>query len=422
LLKINWSLKKQTNFNMTNIKSLLQSLLAPLAAFILIAASVFIGASINTHAQTISLEPLSIDRSDANERGWFLYNVQPGSTIEDTLVVRNQSAFDAKVQLNANDATVSTDGSFSLLPNEVENNLLGSWVSLDTTELTIGTGESIGVPFTIEVPADAQSGEYAGGLSAIIIDETESGNAIGARLRLGVRMYLTVDGDLQLNPSISSLNITSPQDENFEERLQARGSNTPDSMGFYLTAQELGNIYSKSRNTVTFTLPDGTTETKTFTRNYVPGQPATDFYVETGLPYQVGDTKVVLEYEASPFIDNKPGLNSQNTTGTVEYTLTMTQEDLDTFIETYNRIKEGKNSRRSSATNTTPAEREPTITIGEGNIAEVTAEDDEDSMNMWIVYGLVAVIALLVIALVVIVLKNNKKEPETKDKETKSKK
>jgi len=403
-------------------KLIRNTLLLPIAVVIFLAGTAFVSVTLNTNAQSISLEPVSIDRSNPDERGWFLYNVQPGQTVEDTVVVRNATTFDTRVQLNANDATVTTDGTFSLKSNEQENTSLGSWITLSQTELSIGGNESIGVPFTITVPSDAQSGEYAGGLSAIIINEEEN-DGIGARLRLGVRMYLTVDGNLSLNPEISELSIANPDQEDFEERLRSRGSVKPESMGFYLTAKELGNIYTKSVNSATFELPDGTTETLNFTRNYIPGQPVNEFYIETKIPYQVGQTTVTLDYEAAPFIDNKPNLNRSNDTGSVTYVLDMSQEDYDTFLEVYNSIKDVKDARRGQAVESTPDPDRQRFTIQEGNITEVTPEEEEESdTNMYIVYGLIGVIAVLIIALIVVALKNNKKSETSQTTDTKANK
>lgn len=395
-----------------NIKHTLRTALTiPLTALVFASGAFMLFTPVDTHAQSISLEPASIDRSNPQERGWFLYNVKPGDTITDTVVVRNATAFDTKIQLNANDATVTTDGTFSLSPNDVPNTQLGSWISLSQTTLPVAANESLAIPFTLSVPQDAKSGEYAGGLSAIIVDEDQT-TGVGAKLRLGVRMYLTVDGELNLNPSISSMSIANPQQSDFEARLRSRGSINMENMGFFITAQERGNIYSKSVNKVTFTLPDGKQTTKNFTRNYVPGQPETEFYVQSDLPYQVGETTVTLEYEAAPFIDNKPNLNKQNQSGTLTYSMKLTDEDIAKFKEVYEAVKKTKETRREAAITTPLNAEKSSFTIQEGNIAEVSSTSKTET-NQYVIYGLVGVITLLVVALAVILLKNKKSKPET---------
>lgn len=386
--------------------SKIQKLITSLIISASFAFGLLVISPISTFAQAISLEPISIDRSNKDERGWFLYNVKPGSVIEDTLVVRNNSGADTTVELNANDATVTTDGTFSPNANQTPNTALGSWITLSQKTLAIGGSQNIGVPFTINVPKDVKNGEYAGALSAIIANNETSQNGVGANIRIAVRMYLTVNDESEekgqiINTQITSTSIANPTKEDFVDKVRARGTVNADNMGLYIKAQELGNIYSKSVSKAKITTPDGNTKTLEFTRSFSPNVNPFEYYIETGIPYQAGETKVELEYTSAPFINNKNDLEVLNNSGTLEYVMNLTEQDIQTIKDTVAKV-----SKESGQVST-----QPKASSSQNSNFTITAPEEkkEDSSNSLILGILIGVIVLLVVALVIVLILNKKK-------------
>ncbi|MFH1088391.1 MAG: DUF916 domain-containing protein [Patescibacteria group bacterium] len=133
---------------------------------------------------------------------WFVYEVDPGTTIEDAVTLINNSSDEMKVNLEGLDALSTTDGAFALTDNESKNKDIGKWITLTEKNITMPPNSEKDIPFTIAVPADADVGDHIGGITiqkdTTTPDSTISagGATVGITTRVGVRMYLTVKGDI----------------------------------------------------------------------------------------------------------------------------------------------------------------------------------------------------------------------------------
>lgn len=105
-------------------------------------------------------------------KGYFEYKVAPGSHIEDVLVVNNPS--DAPVTLNVQVVRGMTAGNGGITFGP-DTSGSAQWVNLrGVTTLEMPAKSSKALPFEVNVPADAQPGEYVAGFLAQLAEAPQT--------------------------------------------------------------------------------------------------------------------------------------------------------------------------------------------------------------------------------------------------------
>lgn len=96
----------------------------------------------------------------------LIYELKPGDTTQDTLLVQNKDNFPENLFLYAVD-NKGKNGAYDLnTSDEIKNNkLVGKWISLPSSPITLGPGESKILPITITVPPSTSLGDYVGGIA-----------------------------------------------------------------------------------------------------------------------------------------------------------------------------------------------------------------------------------------------------------------
>lgn len=141
---------------------------------------------------TWSVKPA--DTAQGRDRPNYAYDLLPGGTVGDALYVANRSPQPITLRVYAADGFLTEDGALDILAGDAESTDLGSWVSIESSELTLDSGASAEVPFTVAVPADAAPGDYAAGIVASMLVTADNGTV--TERRLGSRVHLRVQGDL----------------------------------------------------------------------------------------------------------------------------------------------------------------------------------------------------------------------------------
>lgn len=119
--------------------------------------------------------------------------VHPGRTFDDTLTATNLTGAPVPVVLGAVDASVTPDGQFAPAAEGVDAKA-GGWITVPQRKITLPAHGSVAVPVRFRVPADAVDGDH---LAAVTIEKRapdEVRNDIAVRVRVAVRVYLTVTG------------------------------------------------------------------------------------------------------------------------------------------------------------------------------------------------------------------------------------
>ena len=126
----------------------------------------------------------------------FIHTLEPDAVREEGVQVSNSTDTEKTILVNAVDSIRPAGGGFACAHRDNEVRKVGTWIAMETTEIVIAPGNTELVPFTITVPADARSGEHN---ACIIIEEKPSdtpGEGLTLSTRVGIRVLLTVPGDL----------------------------------------------------------------------------------------------------------------------------------------------------------------------------------------------------------------------------------
>ncbi len=298
---------------------------------------------------SVGILPQGTNINDKNDRGWFVYQVAPGSITEDVVVLTNNSNSETVVELKGRDSEITSDGAFTVVSNSLENKSAGGWIRLDAEKYSIPAAQSIEVPFKIQVPQDASAGEYGAGLAVQEIGDeagVQSGN-VTIKTRNAVRMYIAVEGDLSLDSNVGSLNIIDPEDENFAIEKSKRSTLGRDNMVMQFQAQNTGNIFGVLSADYTIVFPGGEELKGTLKRDLAPGIPIKDYYIETQKPYNEGETKITFSYSVKP-LNVLEGFAQGNLEGSLEDSLTLTQDQIDAFAPARNPLVVSPNNTSST--------------------------------------------------------------------------
>ena len=135
----------------------------------------------------------------------YTYTVNPGGRLEDGLVVVNNGTTPLDLAVYAADGFTTKAGQLDLLTKEAKSTRVGAWVHTGRADLMVRPGESVEVPFTVEVPDNAAPGDYVGGVVTSLTQAGDAGSSVDRRL--GIRIRLRVGGQLRPSLSVEDLHL-----------------------------------------------------------------------------------------------------------------------------------------------------------------------------------------------------------------------
>lgn len=112
------------------------------------------------------LRPVNYDPARPETKSYFIYDVAPGQTFEDSVLVSNSGSEEGTARLYPVDAVTGQTGGVIFPLRNVERDDVGGWITIHTREVTLAPNESREVNFTVSVPDDARPGQHVGGLVA----------------------------------------------------------------------------------------------------------------------------------------------------------------------------------------------------------------------------------------------------------------
>jgi hypothetical protein len=369
---------------MPHQKSVLQSLLKISSVIFVLLVGVFNIVSISTNA-SVNIIPKTSDPKNQNDKGWILHTLKPGGSAEDAVVLSNPSNEDITVEVKGRDVEITQEGSYTVISNKLENQQAGKWIVFDSETYAIPAAKSITVPFKIQIPTDAKSGEYGAGIAVLQLGDKngdKSGN-VTIKTRSASRVFITVEGDLKLDGKAEKLNIIDPKDENFLLETKKRSSLGKDNLIFQFLAQNTGNVYATLEGSYTVDFPDGEKFTGTLKQDIATNTPIKEFYIETKKPYKAGTTKVTLDYVIVPL--NIKSLLSNAPKSTLTDSLTLTQEEVDKFAPARSKLIITKDDSKSGGKISEPVKA----------LVEKSKPNKISEYLVYIIIGLLFVIVLL---------------------------
>lgn len=239
--------------------------------------------------------PTNPDPGIENSASWFIYNLSPGQSKEDSMTAMNLFEEPLDVLIYAADTIRSSSGGFALKQYSEPKEKVGSWVRFyfnvppdefknvfekkdrsilsfcaltkedlsrevgskisdesfgnfekwcqgsDKVEIRMEGKEKLNIPFVFKVPEGVDVGEHTGGIliqkSASENSEAVSGSAVKLTTRVGIRIYETVPGEIVKKLSFSDFSIK----KNFSEFFWPWNKESRMKLGEHLVVSKIGN-------------------------------------------------------------------------------------------------------------------------------------------------------------------------------------
>lgn len=180
-------------------RSVLSRVATGLAATLLLAVSVF---SHGVMAATATNEGITM--SPVNKH----YDLQPGETVSDTLLVINHGKTDYDFRVFARGYDVESE-TYSAITGNIANPMadIGDWVSFEQTVYHLKSGENATVPYTITVPQKVTPGAHTGAVYAEIQPVESTGLVL--RKSVGLVLYANLGGTAKQEGRVESVSMPS---------------------------------------------------------------------------------------------------------------------------------------------------------------------------------------------------------------------
>ncbi|HWH26632.1 MAG TPA: DUF916 domain-containing protein [Pseudolysinimonas sp.] len=140
------------------------------------------------------------------DRTSYSYTVNPGTKIDDALVIGNHGDTPLDLGVYAADGYTTDSGQFDLVVGGATSVGVGDWVRSSSDHITVAPGETLEVPFSMKVPRNATPGDYAGGIVTSLVEPDDS-KGINVDRRLGIRITLRVGGDITPRLAIEDTHV-----------------------------------------------------------------------------------------------------------------------------------------------------------------------------------------------------------------------
>jgi hypothetical protein len=136
----------------------------------------------------------------ADGRTRFELKADPGTSIQDHVVISNASTVERTFAVYGADAFNTESGGYDLKPAATAPVDVGTWARVDTPTVTIPALKSAVVLVTIAVPAGASPGDHPGGIAVSVANPAPSAQGVVIDTRVAVRLNVRVSG--QLTPAL----------------------------------------------------------------------------------------------------------------------------------------------------------------------------------------------------------------------------
>ncbi len=155
----------------------------------------------------LGIFPTDFKEDEPKTRSWFVYSLKPNEEASSSVTIQNKGAESVKLKIYSVDASSNKDGAFTLFSQGVKNDV-GGWLTLDSDQVEVPADSKITVPFTLKIPFSATPGDHVGGIAIEPKEELNlSTSGVKVIQRLGVRFYITVEGERLENLAIKNIKV-----------------------------------------------------------------------------------------------------------------------------------------------------------------------------------------------------------------------
>lgn len=271
-------------------------------------------------ASNYDIAPAQSEEITTENPAWFVYSVQAGETIESKVRVRNFGDEEILLTIDSSDFEMTREGSFGL--KNGQNNALGSWIDIREDSYSVSSRGLVEIPFRLTIPQDTKEGEYAGGITAELVQPSQS--SIDVKLRQGVRVYVRVGSPSSVQGGVEKfelVDITNTQKIQSLPNNQLLGKNR---IALMYKPTYTGNVFGVLYGTVELTLPSGKRLSKPISNEFYPSTQSPEMYVYFDIPYEAGTIVSELRYAIKPLNGTE-----QEQSGIKTTQLQLSQQELD---------------------------------------------------------------------------------------------
>lgn len=163
-------------------------------------------------------KPANPDPQNPRTKSIFIFELNPGETDENQLLVINNSAETKTLLVYATDSQKSSDGSFACEQLSDTKDNVGLWINMNEEEVELPPTSNKIVDFSITVPESASVGEENG---CVLIQEkkedSQANSGIALSFRTGLRVVVTIPGE-----QVRSLDLTEFESRIYGENIIAK--------------------------------------------------------------------------------------------------------------------------------------------------------------------------------------------------------
>lgn len=176
--------------------------LAYSSAIILVALAFSLIYSASTFAVQGSIGGRPANPTDTNKRtrSIFVHTIDFGKSVEEGVLIVNNSDSKQTANVYAVDATITSSGSLTCKQRVEDKKDVGSWIDVAQSTITLNPRSEKIIPFTISVPnKKVDVGEHNGCIVIEPVVDEADGNSGGLRIRTrsAIRVAVTIPGDLK---------------------------------------------------------------------------------------------------------------------------------------------------------------------------------------------------------------------------------
>jgi hypothetical protein len=180
-----------------------------LAAAVVFAALTVIGVAAGPAGAADDGVPWAVrtaSNSFGSDRPNYGYTVNPGGHVDDALVVVNHGTTPLDLAVYAADGFTTRAGQLDLTTADMPADDVGAWTHAGRDHVRVEPGESVEVPFTVMVPADAEPGDHLGGIVTSLTQPDEA-TGVDVDRRLAISIRLRVSGALEPGLSVEHVGM-----------------------------------------------------------------------------------------------------------------------------------------------------------------------------------------------------------------------
>ena len=139
--------------------------------------------------------------------GHFRFDLTPGASVNDALVVQNLGKATATVEIYSADTYQAQGGGLSPAYKDQLMHDVGLWVHVQTPQVTLGPGGQFTDPFSMTIPLGTSPGEHIGAVVAQVNpgDQGSGGVGFGVVTRAALLVEANVPG--QRSPSATATDL-----------------------------------------------------------------------------------------------------------------------------------------------------------------------------------------------------------------------